>query len=133
MLNETKLKSNKVQAKRVACLKERNLRRYKTFMLPELEKIVCWYYEIDGEILRTKSRSAEKVLPRQVFIYLAYELKYGFKSLIAKHIGVTHATIIWNIGSVGAEIEYNKRLRDEVEDIKEMVLQKELELIEVNL
>ena len=100
--------------------------KYRSDLLPRLEEIIIDYYDMEEGGLRKRTRREETVIPRQVFQYLAFELRLAWKRKIAMFLGYNHATILYNINIIKDEISVNRRLRQDVNEIAE-ILNKEIE------
>ena len=85
----------------------------------DVEERVCQFYNLDREVLESKSRKQEVSKARQVTMYLAK--KYTEASLA--HIGEVlgnrnHATVIHGIKAVGDWMEFDAGIRNEIRHIE---------------
>lgn len=99
---------------------------------------VCEYYDIDKELVKSKSRLRELVIPRQVFSYIAYNscrsneptwYKYedvSYPSIARVLNKNTHATVLHGVRKVGFYVNLgDKELINDIESIADTCLNKE--------
>ena len=85
-----------------------------TITLEDIMKLICRYYKLDPDTLRSKSRKKIHSIARNIYIYLAR--KYTNKSLteIAKTINRTHSTVIYAIETIKNKIKKDMRIRNQI-------------------
>jgi len=81
----------------------------------DIQKIVCKYFKIDAEALRSKSRRKAITYPRCIAIYLCR--RYTDKSLefIGRSFKRNHSTILYDYEKTNKNIKIDESVRREVE------------------
>jgi chromosomal replication initiator protein len=81
----------------------------------DIQKIVCKYFKIDMEALKSKSRKKIVTYPRSIAIYLCR--RYTDKSLefIGRLFNRNHSTILYDDDKIKKNIKIDESLRKEVE------------------
>jgi chromosomal replication initiator protein len=81
----------------------------------DIQKIVCKYFKIDMEALKSKSRKKIVSYPRNIAIYLCR--RYTDKSLefIGRLFNRNHSTILYDGDKIKKNIKIDENLRKEVE------------------
>ncbi|MDP1833842.1 MAG: chromosomal replication initiator protein DnaA [Candidatus Moranbacteria bacterium] len=83
---------------------------------------VSSFYDIDTADLIMKNRKKEVVKPRQVAMYLMRsELQYSYPGIGEKLGGRDHTTAIHAYDKISKELEFNKKLLEDVASIKEQL------------
>lgn len=83
-------------------------------------KIVCDFYDIPLSDLLIKGRRRDVVRPRQVAMYLMRsELHYSYPGIGEKLGGRDHTTAIHAFEKITKELEYDKKLLEEITHIRE--------------
>jgi len=82
--------------------------------LEDIMKLICRYYKIDPNELRSKSRKKIYSIARNIYIYLAR--KYTNKSLteIAKSINRTHSTAIYAFEKIRGKLKNDAVIKKQV-------------------
>ncbi len=82
--------------------------------LEDIMKLICRYYRIDPDTLRSKSRKRVYSTARNIYVYLAR--KYTNKSLteIAKSINRTHSTAIYAFEKIRKSLKSNHEIKKQV-------------------
>jgi chromosomal replication initiator protein len=79
---------------------------------------VCAFYEIDSDLLFTKSRKREISDARQVLMYLAKKhAKMPLKAIGAR-LGRTHATVIYACKNIEDRLKYDREFQNEIAQIE---------------
>ena len=93
--------------------------------LERIKKLVNTYYKTDIDV---KSRKREICIPRQVYFYLARDVKYKFspmytyEEILANVESVTnHATVYHAVRLIGDLINFDKQLKYDVHYLKTLV------------
>ncbi|MDP1884772.1 MAG: chromosomal replication initiator protein DnaA [Candidatus Moranbacteria bacterium] len=83
---------------------------------------VSSFYDIDTADLIMKNRKKEVVRPRQIAMYLMRsELQYSYPGIGEKLGGRDHTTAIHAYDKISKELEFNKKLLEELASIKEQL------------
>jgi chromosomal replication initiator protein len=89
----------------------------------QLLRAVAEFYDIMEKDLVAKSRKKDVVKPRQVAMYLMREdLKYSFPSIGEKLGGRDHTTVMHACDKIAKEIQENHQLMQEINLIREKLL-----------
>ncbi len=83
--------------------------------LDDIQRIVCKYFKIDGEALKSKSRKKIISYPRNIAIYLSR--RYTDKSLesIGRSFNRNHSTILYDYEKIKRNTKIDESIRREVE------------------
>ena len=81
----------------------------------DIQKIVCKYFKIDRDVLKSKSRKKIITYPRSIAIYLCR--RYTDKSLesIGRSFNRNHSTVLYDEEKINKNIKIDNDLRREVE------------------
>lgn len=92
-----------------------------------IQKVVCDYFELPLELLKSKTRKREVVQARQLAMYFSKTLTKSSLSHIGLHCGgKDHATVLHACRTVNNLIETDKKFRSYVSDIQKRInLQRE--------
>jgi len=86
-------------------------------------QIVAEFYDLKEKDLFTSSRKREIVKPRQIAMYLLREeLKNSFPFIGRRFNGKDHTTAIHSYKKISKEVEEDKKLKGEIELIKERII-----------
>lgn len=84
---------------------------------------VCSYYEIEPDLLFTKSRKREVSDARQVVMFMAKKLaKMSFVAIGSK-LGRTHATIVYACNAIEERLTIDKKLANDIETIRTSIIE----------
>lgn len=84
-----------------------------------IQKVVCDYFGLPGELLQTKTRKREIVQARQIAMYFSKSLTKTSLSTIGSLIGgKDHATVLHACKTVSNLMETDKRFRSQVDSIE---------------
>ena len=93
--------------------------------LERIKKLVNTYYDVNIDV---KSRKREICIPRQVYFYLARDVrkKYGHLHSLPKITNsvksvTNHSTVIHAVNLVSDLIKYDKKLKDDVYFLKNKI------------
>ncbi len=90
--------------------------------LQKVAALVCKYYKIDAEGLRSKSRKKIHALPRSIYIYLCRRHTEETLEAIAQSVNRTHSTALYASETIRRKIKTDPGVRKQVE-----LLSKQLE------
>jgi chromosomal replication initiator protein len=92
---------------------------HKDISIEYIEKLVCDYFEVPIEMVRSKTRKREIVQARQISMYLAKNhTKSSLKTIGAFFGGRDHSTVIYACQTVGDLIDTDKKFKGYVHDIQ---------------
>lgn len=92
---------------------------HKEISIEYIEKLVCEYFEISTEMVRSKTRKRDIVQARQISMYFAKNYtKASLKSIGAFFGGRDHSTVIYACQTVDDLIDTDKRFKGYVHDIR---------------
>src|SRR5262245_23047160 len=98
---------------------ERNPKRYVT--LAEIRKVVCTYFHIDPQTLRSRRRHKEVVYPRQIYWYLASQHTLLSLPTIGRTTGHDHTTVIHSRDKIVNQMRENLRTAEVVKQLETML------------
>ncbi len=81
--------------------------------------VVSNYYGVTVEAVKSKNRTKELVIPRQVFAYLTRELTQNSVATIARKLNRDHTTILHAITKVEKELNENEELSSNIAVLKQ--------------
>jgi len=85
-------------------------------------KVVSEFYDINQDELLIKGRKKEVVKPRQIAMYLMRsELNYSYPGIGEKIGGRDHTTAIHAFEKISKELEYNKKLSEDLVFLREQL------------
>lgn len=91
----------------------------KEISMEYIQKLVCDYFEVPVEMVKSKMRKREIVQARQISMYLAKNYtKTSLKSIGAFFGGRDHSTVIYACQTVEDLIETDKKFKSYVQDIQ---------------
>lgn len=92
---------------------------HKDISIDYIQKLVCEYFEVPIEMVKSKTRKREIVQARQISMYLAKNhTKTSLKSIGSFFGGRDHSTVIYACQTVVDLIETDKKFRSYVQDIQ---------------
>jgi chromosomal replication initiator protein len=90
--------------------------------IEEIQRVVCDYFSIPGDLIRAKTRKQEVVNARQVAMYLAKELTNSSLKTIGLHFGGRdHSTVIHAYQSVEDQMKLDNKYQSNVYQIKRKI------------
>jgi chromosomal replication initiator protein len=97
-----------------------NKKEEKKFVnLKRIMEIVCEYFGLTPEELRSKKRVKNIILPRQIAMYLSRELtNSSLNSIAIEFSGKDHTTVLHAYKKIKELIEKDKNLKDVIESLK---------------
>ena len=88
--------------------------------IPYIQEIVCSYFNIDRDLLLSKSRKREVALPRQLAMYFAKELTDATFSKIGEEMGgKDHTTVMHACKTIRDVSKTDKELKRFMKDLTE--------------
>lgn len=93
----------------------------KTINFEMLVDVVSSFYNIEPDRLFTKSRKREISDARQMLMYLAKKHTGMPLSAIGRRLARSHSTVIYAIESIEQRLEFDKKLRSEIDKIEAML------------
>jgi len=95
---------------------------HKEISIEYIQKLVCDYFEVPVEMVKSKTRKREIVQARQISMYLAKSYtKTSLKSIGAFFGGRDHSTVIYACQTVVDLIETDKKFKSYVQDIQKKI------------
>jgi len=92
---------------------------HKEISIDYIQKLVCEYFEVPVEMVKSKTRKREIVQARQISMYLAKNhTKTSLKSIGAYFGGRDHSTVIYACQTVEDLIDTDKKFKAYVQDIQ---------------
>lgn len=87
-----------------------------------IQKVVCDYFELSVEMLKSKTRKREIVQARQISMYFAKQMtKSSLANIGANCGGKDHATVLHAFKTVNNLIETDKRFKSFIDDIEKKI------------
>ncbi|MFC1535331.1 chromosomal replication initiator protein DnaA [Thermodesulfobacteriota bacterium] len=97
----------------------------KQLSIGNINRIVCKYYKVDPEILRSKSRKKVDSYPRNIYVYLCRNHTDATLEDIGKTINRNHSTILYSSEVIEKKIKIDNRIKNQVnfltQKIKDMM------------
>lgn len=103
-------------------LKESVSERQEELQADDIISCVCNFYKVSKADLLSKKKTKEIVLARQVGMYLVLEMMSLPQLTVGKIFGRDHATVIYARDKITEQMEIDRKLSVEVNDIKKMLL-----------
>ncbi|NDY43180.1 chromosomal replication initiator protein DnaA [Dissulfurirhabdus thermomarina] len=89
--------------------------------LEAIGEVICRYYQVSCEDLRSRSRRRAVSWPRQVAMYLARRFTEDSLEAIGRHFNRDHATVLHSVKRITAQIQEKGKLRRQVEFLTEQL------------
>ncbi|MCZ2443256.1 MAG: chromosomal replication initiator protein DnaA, partial [Flavobacteriales bacterium] len=87
-----------------------------------IQKVVCDYFDLPIELMKSKTRKREVVQARQIAMYFAKQYTKSSLATIGSHCGgKDHATVLHACKTVNNLIETDKRFRAYVEELDKKI------------
>jgi chromosomal replication initiator protein len=87
-----------------------------------IQKVVCDYFDLSMEMLKSKTRKREVVQARQIAMFFAKQLTKASLASIGAHCGgKDHATVLHACKTVNNLIDTDKRFKGYIEDIEKKI------------
>jgi chromosomal replication initiator protein len=85
--------------------------------------LVCWFFKVRVEDVKSKTRKREIVIARQISMYLMKIWGIGSLKSIGIFHGRDHSTVIHALTSVSDSIDTDRHYKAKLEEIKEIILE----------
>ncbi len=119
---QSQLKNRDLTLLEIKNLTKNTSKPQKNVSAKDVIKAVSAYYNIEEEIIYSKTRRQEIVKPRQVAMYLLREeFNHSFPSIGQKMGGRDHTTIIHSCEKIRNELKNNSELAGEINQIKALI------------
>ena len=89
----------------------------------QIMNIVCNYYDMTADELLRKKRHRVYVKPRQQFFYLCWFFDTEPLLKLSEKLGYNHATMIWGRKVVMNEMSYNRLIKNQINEMVEIIRQ----------
>ncbi len=87
-----------------------------------IQKVVCDYFDLPIELLKSKTRKREVVQARQIAMYFAKQMTKSSLANIGAHCGgKDHATVLHACKTVNNLVDTDKQFRGYVDDLKKKI------------
>ena len=87
-----------------------------------IQKVVCDYFDLPIELLKSKTRKREVVQARQIAMFFAKQMTKSSLANIGRHCGgKDHATVLHACKTVNNLMETDKRFRGYVDDLQKKI------------
>jgi chromosomal replication initiator protein len=87
-----------------------------------IQKVVCDYFDLPIELMKSKTRKREVVQARQIAMYFSKQLTKSSLATIGMHCGgKDHATVLHACKTVNNLMETDKRFRGYVDDLRKKI------------
>jgi chromosomal replication initiator protein len=80
----------------------------------QIKNLVCTYYKVDPEMLRSKSRKKIYAHPRNVYVYLCRNQTGDTLEKIARSINRTHSTALYASEVIEHKMKTDEKMRNQV-------------------
>lgn len=81
----------------------------------DIQQMVCQYYRVDPEALRSKSRKKIHAYPRNIYAYLCRKHTDETVERIAKRINRSHSTVLYASELIAKNMKTDNALRKQIE------------------
>ena len=103
-------------------LKESAGEKQEELQADDIINCVCNFYKVSKAELLSKKKTKEIALARQVGMYLVLDMMSLPQLTVAKFFGRDHSTVIYARDKITEQMETDRKLSVEVNDIKKMLL-----------
>ena len=87
-----------------------------------IQKVVCDYFDLPIELLKSKTRKREVVQARQIAMFFAKKMTKSSLANIGMHCGgKDHATVLHACKTVNNLVETDKRFRTYVDELEKKI------------
>lgn len=94
----------------------------KEISIEYIQKLVCEFYSISVDVVKSKTRKREIVQARQIAMYFAKDLTKASLKNIGSHFGNRdHSTVIHACQTVNDLVDTDKKFRHDVEEIEKRI------------
>ena len=123
LITQAQFRNTVLTVNDVKLLIRNNIKSKKNISITDIIKNICAYYQIDEQLLYSKTRRKDIVKPRQVIMYLLrqeYDISYPI--IGDKLGGRDHTTVIHSYEKIKAEVKVNANLSREIEEIRSILV-----------
>lgn len=119
---QTQLKNRELSLNEIKNILKNNAKPKKNVSVKDVVKVIADFYNIEEEIIYSKTRRKEVVKPRQVIMYILREdFSISFPSIGEKLGGRDHTTIIHSYEKMREEIKKDGLLAQEINQLRSMI------------
>ena len=122
LIGQSKIKNKTLNLKEVEDILRKKIKPVKTLTPDQLIKIIANYFNLEEKTLTEKTRRKEIVKPRQIAMFLLrndLSISYPF---IGRRLGQKdHTTAIHAFKKISGEIKTDKKLEQEINNIREVL------------
>jgi chromosomal replication initiator protein len=119
---QTQLKNRELSINEIKNILKNNAKPKKNVSVKEVVKVIADFYNIEEDIIYSKTRRKEVVRPRQVIMYILREdFGISFPSIGEKLGGRDHTTIIHSYEKIREEIKKDTLLSQEINQLRSMI------------
>ena len=90
----------------------------------DIIELVCKYYKIEPEMLRSKSRKKTHAYPRNIYVYLCRQHTDETVESIASSIGRTHSTVLYATEVVERRMKADLKMKNQIDFLSQKLEQK---------
>jgi len=91
-------------------------------MIEEIQKVICRYFKLDLQSLKSKSRRKEICYPRSIAVYLCREFTTHHLKVIGIAFNRKHPVILHNYKEIKRRLKFDNVLRNEVDFFTKIIL-----------
>ena len=103
-------------------LKDFTIDKNRHFTIPNIQKVVAQYHQLRVADLKSKKRSREISVPRQIAMYICREYTQASLPEIGRQFGgKDHTTVIFSYRKVAGLIKENKEIGNRVQEIIKLI------------
>jgi chromosomal replication initiator protein len=93
-----------------------------TISIERIQQVICHYFKISVEALKSKSRKKGVSYPRNVAMYFCRKYTDETLESIGRAFNRTHATVIHSVDTVSRQMQQKGGVRNQVEFLKQQLL-----------
>ena len=103
-------------------LKDFTIDKNRHFTIPNIQKVVAQYHQLRVADLKSKKRSREISVPRQIAMYICREYTQASLPEIGRQFGgKDHTTVIFSYRKIAGLIKENKEIGNRVQEIIKLI------------
>jgi chromosomal replication initiator protein len=123
LITQAQFRNTVLTVNDVKLLIRNNIKSKKNVSITDIIKNICAYYQIDEQLLYSKTRRKDVVKPRQIIMYLLrQEYDISYPVIGEKLGGRDHTTVIHSFEKIRDEIKTNASLSREIEEIRSILV-----------
>jgi chromosomal replication initiator protein len=89
--------------------------------IKEIQEIVCKYFKVDSDSLKSKSRKKIISYPRSTAIYLCREYTDSSLERIGQSFNRNHSTVLYDYEKIKKNIKIDESMRKEVDFLRRKI------------